>query len=119
MTLRADIASVATLRITTAYHLFDCLLYVGLLVGRNLSPAIIPPAFPVVDKDFPKPVTTVLCRRMKQQDCRRSKGGDGQHSLAGVNETDIIADRVFGLLSVVPSYGSMSANSHLLIDHFS
>jgi hypothetical protein len=38
---------------------------------------------------------------VKQQNCRRSKGGDGQHSLAGVNETDIIADRVFRLLGMV------------------
>jgi hypothetical protein len=39
---------------------------------------------------------------LKQQDCRRSKDDDGQHALAGVSKTAIIADRIFGLLSMVP-----------------
>jgi hypothetical protein len=48
-----------------------------------------------------KTVAAVLRRRMKQQDCRRSKGDDGQHTLAGVEVDGSIADRIFELLCVV------------------
>ena len=101
MTLRADIARVATLRITTAHHLFDCLLYVGALVGRNLFPAIIPPTLSVINEDLAESVTSVLRRGMKQQDCRCSIDGVDQHSLVGVGETGIIPDRAFRLSGMV------------------
>jgi len=55
----------------------------------------------VVDKNLPKAVAAVLCRRVKQQSRHFSIGGNGQHALAGVSVRDIIADRIFGLLSVV------------------
>jgi hypothetical protein len=101
MALWADVASVATLRIATAHHLFDCFLHVSSLLSRYLFLPITTPHLPVVDKYLPKAVTAVLRRRMKQQDCRRSIGDDDQHSLAGVDVDGSIADRVFGLLSVV------------------
>ena len=103
MALRADVTSVATLRITTAHHLFDRFLHVGSLVGRYLFPPITPPPFPVVDEDLAETVATIRRGRMKQQNSRRSIGGDGQHSLASVNETAIITNRIFGLLSMVHS----------------
>ena len=101
MTLRADIASVATLRITKTQHLLDCLLYKGPLIGWNLFPAVIPPTLPVVNEDLAESVTTVLRRGMKQQESHFFACGNGKHLLTGVNETAIIADRVFGLLSMI------------------
>ena len=101
MAPRAGVASVATLRVTTAHHLFDRFLHVGSLVSRYFFPAINPPAFPVVDKYLPKAVAAVLRRRVKHQSRHFSIGGTGQHALAGVDVDGSIADRVFGLLSVV------------------
>ena len=72
MALRADVASVATLRVTTAHHLFDCFLHMAPLVRRYFFPAIIPPLLPVVDKDLPKAVAAVLRGRMKQHEGRRT-----------------------------------------------
>lgn len=49
------------------------------------------------DEDFPKPVNAVLRWRMKLQGGRWSVAGDGQHSLAGIDETALIVGRVFKL----------------------
>ena len=46
MTPQADIASVATLRITTAHHLFDYILHLSPFVSWYLLLTIIPPEFP-------------------------------------------------------------------------
>lgn len=88
MALRAEVTSAAALRVAATHHLFDRLLHVGSLVSRYLLPAIIPPAFPVGNEDLAESVATLLCRRMKQQGCRCSIGGDDQHPLAGVNVRD-------------------------------
>jgi hypothetical protein len=82
-------------------YTFDHFLGVSQLVGRNFFPAIVPPPLPVVEKDLAESVAAVLRRGMEQRDSRRSKGGDDQHPLASVSEPAIIADRVFGLLSMV------------------
>jgi hypothetical protein len=55
----------------------------------------------VVNEDLPKTITAILRWRMKQQESHLFAGGNGQHALAGVSVRDIIADRIFGLLSVV------------------
>lgn len=85
ITRRTDVTSVTTLRVTAAHHFFDRFLHVGSLVGRYLFPPTIPPLIPVVDKYLPKPVAAILRGCLKQQDCRRSIGDNGQHSLASVD----------------------------------
>ena len=55
---------------------------------------------PVVNEDLVESVTTILRRGMKQLESHFLACGNGQHLLTGVTETAIIADRVFGLLSV-------------------
>jgi hypothetical protein len=101
----AGVASITTLRIAATHHLFDHLLHVGPLIGRYLLLATIPPAFPMVDKDLAESVTTVLRSGMEQQESHFFACDNGQHLLTGINETAIMADRVFGLLSVVRGYG--------------
>jgi hypothetical protein len=72
------------------------------LAGRpELFPAVIPPPLPVVNEDLAESVTTVLRRGMKQQESHFLTCGNGQHLLTDINETAIMADRVFGLLSMV------------------
>jgi hypothetical protein len=52
-------------------------------------------------------------RAYETKECRRSKGGGGRHPLAGVRETDIIADRFFGLLGVVQQANEPSSPAWL------
>lgn len=98
---RSDVTGIAALRTTTAHHLCDCFLPVSVLVSRYLFLPITTPHLPVVDEDLPEAVTAVLRGCMKQQSRRCSINGDGQHPLVGVDVDGSIADKVFGLLSVV------------------
>jgi hypothetical protein len=69
----------------------------------------------VVEKDLAESIAAVLRKGMEQQDSRRSKGGDDQHPLAGVSETAIIANRVFGLLNMVLASCCLVAKKNILI----
>jgi hypothetical protein len=66
--LSTDIATIAALRIMAAYHLFDCFLHTGSLVGWQLFPSPRPPVLPVVNKYSSKTVTTIFCMGVKQHD---------------------------------------------------
>lgn len=59
----------------------EVFLHASSLVGRNLFPAIIAPAFPVVDKDLLNPVTTELCRRSDRLNFVSGERMDGPHSV--------------------------------------
>jgi hypothetical protein len=84
------------------YYLYAVLdIYSRYIVSRNLFPSVIPPTLPVVNEDLAESVTTVLRRGMKKQESHFFACGNGQHLLTGVNETAIITDRVFGLLSMI------------------
>ena len=65
----------------------------------NLFPPLIPPPLQVVDEYLTKAVGAVLRRGMEQQENHFFDSGADQHSLAGGNESAIIADRFFGMLS--------------------
>ncbi len=55
----------------------------------------------MVNEYLTKAVGAVLRRGMEQQENHFFDSGDDQHSLAGGNESAIIANRVFGLLNEV------------------